>query len=349
MSWRSWDTYSLEHRSALGGVAHFHQLNGSAYKVWVPKKRRSRVCVVSMYSQDLLQPGAWGRYAMEMNLNWAFSHGYKFTIFQERLANPQQSYGWSLPRSVLFMLEQGPHECEWVFSMDGDAVVNNVTASVEPLIKQFFSGSATQMLMTCHWHIGLNGDCHNCRCTRARKVKHCSEKKTLFEYGRNSHCAPNMGVYIVKNTPKAWELMRWWAGAGGGRCSLRGDRASEKERGLGAQKCSLRLKARWPGLIDVVNARVMNMPAWFNEHVHGMRVIPLVPQPWIKSLAKQMSCFESLVFICHALGFHNNIDRTNIFRAVLEKREPALRAALLAAGEIYVSVRHFPTNITDWW
>eukprot|EP00316_Scyphosphaera_apsteinii_P001822 CAMPEP_0119325752 /NCGR_PEP_ID=MMETSP1333-20130426/66638_1 /TAXON_ID=418940 /ORGANISM="Scyphosphaera apsteinii, Strain RCC1455" /LENGTH=292 /DNA_ID=CAMNT_0007333839 /DNA_START=69 /DNA_END=944 /DNA_ORIENTATION=- len=263
-------------------VAHFHELNRSAYKEWAPIVRRGGVCVVSMYTPELLLQGAWGRYAMEINLNWARLHGYKFTVFQQRLIRPAWSLPWSLPRSALFMLEQGQRECEWVFSMDGDAAVNNATSSVEDLIEQYFTGTPTQLLISCHWHVGEHGNCHTCRCNRAkpRTGTHCSEKQMLFEYGRNGHCAANMGVYLVKNTPEGRELMRWWVGAGDGACNLRGDKKIEVENGLGAQKCLLYMKAKWPELVDVVNARVMNMPAWFNEKVHGKRTIKLEPQPW---------------------------------------------------------------------
>jgi hypothetical protein len=96
-TWNQWNTYPTLGIKHPGKPAHFAELvQREVYKEWLPTRRSTpSTCVVSMYSANLLKVGEWGRYAAENNLNWALSHGYKYSIFRNRLVNETVSFGWS--------------------------------------------------------------------------------------------------------------------------------------------------------------------------------------------------------------------------------------------------------------
>jgi len=348
-TWRQWEGYSALGIKNPGKPVHFSEMtHREVYKEWLPQHRSTPpTCVVSMYSADLLKRGAWGRYAAENNLNWALSHGYKYSIFRERLANKTVSFGWSLPRSALFMLEQGEEECEFVFSIDGDAVINNYKMTIASLKYRFLQpvGSLSPMiLMACHWHQGKHDGCHNCKCnTRAFISKDCSEDLVMKEFELNSHCGVNMGVYLLRNSAQTREIMRWWAGAGAGHCDWQGDTKFERKHNLAEQKCAVRMKAKWPALIDVVHAGILNMPSWYDNRRKQVKL-----QVGDKN-AKMDACFRSGVFICHTLGLREPQLRRKIFGKHLLQRRAMLSAWSVEHQEPYISILDLPSDDALWW
>mmetsp|Transcript_1283 Transcript_1283/g.2989 ORF Transcript_1283/g.2989 Transcript_1283/m.2989 type:complete len:425 (+) Transcript_1283:241-1515(+) len=351
-TWKQWEQYSEMGLKHPGFPEHFSDLKqAEVYKEWLPKVRSSpATCVVSMYSRDLLKPKMWGRYAAEINLNWALSQGHKYAIFRDRMANSTVSFGWSLPRAALFMLEQGEHECAYVFSIDGDAVVNNYKITVDTLTSTYLkaidgAAVAPKILMACHWHHGKDGACNTCKCsTRASATKSCSEEVAMKEFVTNSHCGVNMGVYLLQNSAQTRMVMRWWAGAGAGKCDWQGDSKFEKKQNLAEQKCAVRMKAKWPQLVDVVHAGVINMPSWYDSRRRQMKL-----QVGDKNV-KMDACFKSkTVFICHTMGLRDPSLRRRIFERELRQKHKSLVEWSAQHHEPYVTLTDLPADDSEWW
>lgn len=347
-TWKQWDSYPTLGIKHPGKPTHFVELaQHEAYKEWVPTRRSTpTTCVVSMYSANLLRVGEWGRYAAENNLNWALSHGYKFSIFRNRLVNETLSFGWSLPRSAMFMLEQGERECAYVFSLDGDAVINNHKHAIASLIAEYLHPEyGSKILMACHWHYGRQGRCQNCECNTRTSLTavNCSEENVLIEFQGNTHCGVNIGVYLLQNSAHTLKMMRWWAGAGEGNCDWQGDDKFERKHNLAEQKCAVRMKARWPTSVEVVHAGVLNMPSWFDKRRKQFKL------QVGDTRAPMDACFSTRVFICHTLGLRVPHLRKKIFERHLRRRRAKLSAWSKQRNESYVSLVSLPDNDKLWW
>ena len=183
-------------------------------------------CVVTFYTEDALP--AWGRWAIELNANWARLHGYSYIAFLGTLVKPGYFMGWSSPRAMMIVM-QLMHRCEWVFSLDGDAIVNRIEDPLAPIADAYLSNSSNglpppDILASCHYAQGHNGDCGLCSlCLRARNAglqkcvrRDLSYRTTLIQsMKRQPHCAPNSGVLLARNTAVARSLIRRWAAFGG--------------------------------------------------------------------------------------------------------------------------------------
>uniref|UniRef100_A0A7S0X989 Hexosyltransferase n=1 Tax=Mantoniella antarctica TaxID=81844 RepID=A0A7S0X989_9CHLO len=361
-SWADLRTIVAEDRQQPGWPEHFDQLTLDYYKEWNPRVRiQPTVCVVSLYTYSLLSLDSWGAYAAEINLNWALSRGYKYSIFRKQLGNRTHNILWTKPRLVLFMLEQGELECKWVFSIDGDAVVNDLLASIETLQLKFLpqaffaqapslKGMAVrqdfpEILMSCHWHYGRMGRCQKCKCFTSNDENACSEADSMSEFEGNSHCGINSGVYLLHNSGSSREMMRWWAGAGRGNCSWNGDNKFEAKLHLGEQKCSNRMKALFPKRINVVHAGIMNMPSWFSR-TSGKNILTVDKKAVFSSHAK---CFRTNVFVCHTLGLRDPRLRRRMFKEILSRRQGVLRKASSARREPYVELTKMIGKNVEWW
>lgn len=361
-SWADWRRYTAAGFQYPGWPEHFNELTSDYYKEWQPRVRaQPTVCVVSLYTSSLLTQNSWGAYAAEINLNWALSHGYKYAIFRKKLGNETSSILWTKPRLVLFMLEQGELECKWVFSIDGDAVVNKIERSIEGLQLKFLPDASLsqlrsteesvtgkefpEMLMTCHWHHGNMGRCQKCMCFNLNDENACSEAETMHEFERNSHCGVNSGVYLLHNSPSSREMMRWWAGAGKGSCSWDGDNKFEAKLDLAEQKCSNRMKAIFPRRINIVNAGVMNMPSWYSKG-SGKAMLTVDKNA---GFASHVKCFQTDVFVCHTLGLRDPRTRRRIFKGILSRRRGEVQRACARRQERYVELSRVIGNGSDWW
>lgn len=279
----------------------------------------------------------------------------KYTIFRKKLGNESTSYMWTKPRMALFMLEQGELECQFVLNLDGDAVINNLHFEVQTLQRKYFSKTKdddklanSDLLMTCHWHYGLGGRCQNCRCFGLNEKFKCSEAETLDEYQRNSHCGVNAGVYFVRNSPSSRDSLRWWAGAGEGSCSWTGDYKFEKKLNLAEQKCANRMKAVFPDRVNIVNARVMNTPSWFDVKKHTVSKSQLIADKHA-SVASHSKCFGSNVFVCHTLGVRAPRARKAIFAKALSQTRTTLQRLCAEHAQPYIELTRLVKNDPLWW
>ena len=349
-SWTAWDRYPAGSKHP-GWPTHFQELPPAAYAEWRPEKAGrapARICVVSTYSTDLLEPTGWGAHTAEVNSNWAMAHGYKFAMFRQKLTNKSLAFTWTKPRAVLFMLEQGEQECAWVFQIDGDAVVNQLSRTIEALIDRLAMGESAgpdsaQLAFTCHSNLGSNDNCHSCRCLRA--AERCQPGQLEREFKRSissGTCIPNTGGYLVRNSATSRDMFRWWAGAGEGACQWRAKPRQPVSVQFAEQHCAQRLKARWPHLVDIVNNRVMNTHSWLNPATpkRGPAVFPV----W--NLHNLTGCMRSDSFVCHAWGMNDwwcrhsrqciRNTRLEMFSQHLSARSLQLRALTAARGELYL-------------
>jgi len=170
----------------------------------------------------------------------------------------------------------------------------------------------------------------------------------MHEFQGNSHCGVNSGVYLLHNSPSSRNLMRWWAGAGEGRCSWTGDTKFEMKLNLAEQKCANRMKAIFPKSVNVVNAGVMNMPSWYDARKHDRSRSMLVVDKQVDN-ASHRKCFDSNVFVCHTLGIRAPRMRKRIFNEILQLRKGDLRNNSLQRGEPYVELTNQHGNVSLWW
>ena len=375
-SWQSWHHMQPSPGQAMHWQPmHFHELEHTAYLEWLPVRRSlPRVCVVSIYTPELLARNASGAAAATINANWALGHGYKYSIFTKALANISiATFGYSLLRSALFMLEQGEEECAFVFGLDGDAVVNRWVQPLKPISDVYMRGD---LLLTCsspYSHQLLNraeakllgqkrfgqfsshgcGPARNpCRCIRDTST--CSAESEAWE--RPADCRINIGAYLIRNTRVSREIMRWWAGAGNGACNWIGRRdcglpgkAACKSSHPAEQDCAIKLKDRWRRSVDIVSSRVMNLPSWFSPRltVHDFKLnVEKVHLSLSNYRGADLSfemlsrCFRYPEFICHPYGIRNVTFRHLLFTQLLHERQERMRSWLnsVAAGQRFVEI-----------
>mmetsp|Transcript_8443 Transcript_8443/g.16002 ORF Transcript_8443/g.16002 Transcript_8443/m.16002 type:complete len:152 (-) Transcript_8443:1852-2307(-) len=124
------------------------------------------VCLITFVTSNLLDdsPTAWGRPAVEINRRYAAVHGYRFEVY----SNSSQPVGapivWSPVFGVLSYMQRFP-ECEFVVSLDGDAVVNNYDILMNSIIQRHMP-TGTDLLFTCHL-VEHPQHCGACKCTES--------------------------------------------------------------------------------------------------------------------------------------------------------------------------------------
>ena len=314
-----------------------------AYQEWSGNPRPGpRICIGTLLSSDLLAPGAWGRPAVAITANWAVLHGYTFGLFT---AQPDSDDDYCLKfskvRAASQMLQRafssGAPACAWVLFLDADAVVNNVTATVEQQLLQPADrpSSSVHLVFACHTPEGSRGshssapECAGCSCGRA--VHSCSsktlagEQPDASELARSSRCAINSGAFLIRNSVRGRDLVDWWAHAGHGAKGCQRLPTSMIGKSLAEQRCASDMKRRWPAEIDVVPAARFNSPAWYYP---GLRWLPgnlSAPRKskrtdrlydtngTLRSFkdSDQLRCFGSSQFMCHAYGMTANFTGFN--------------------------------------
>jgi len=361
---------------------------------WRPHSVQPHGCIASVMTSNLLGAISWGAFAIEIAINWALSHGYRYTLFGElhsyrnvSAAMPPgvhldgagawssaATINWAKPRAMLELLERGPHECPWVFFLDGDAIINRASASVEQVLLQPYlskAPAAVKVVLACHSPFGHNGDCLPCRCCRAG---HCPADE-LALLPRNDGSWVNSGVVFAKNDARgeARRMLAWWASGGEGACDpmevpkgssnrakhrpaasrARTDRSGPPQPFasrappialLGEQLCAQRMQRRFPDAVDVLNAAVFNTPtwfdparfAWFDSRVHTHLGVLATVVANESRFGRSWACLSSSSFVCHLYDVPA-ASRLAMVRAKLEESRPALGAALVQRGERYVS------------
>ena len=336
---------------------------------WVPKMRAlPTVCVVSTMTGALLDD--WGGVAVEANANWAVAHGYRYTVFTAPLMPPTLHAVWSNPRAVQRVLEMGESECARVFYLDGDALINDVSRRLEPLLERFLpatSSTGAEVIATCHSpfadeHGGCLGPRDGsgwsaCTCGRAAMATACTSRKYEKMVERKvlgkaavPWCFINSGAFLLRNAPRSRALVAQWVG-------MRGCDPGQPGKGAPEQACIQHLHKRWRATIDIVSAKHFNAPAWHHSRLEKARdpiraYESARSAPWApigkdgkRVPGASMQCFnDSSSFVCHmwnAMRYDKPTVREVrrvVFAASATQRRPQLLALLAARGEVYVSI-----------
>ena len=321
------------------------------YQEWSGNPRLGhRICIGTLLSSDLLAPGAWGRPAVAITANWAVLHGYIFGLFT---APPRQSASdddyclqFSKVRAASQMLQgalsSGAPACAWVLFLDADAMVNNVTATVEQQLLHPADRPSpnVHLVFACHTPEGSRGshssapECAGCSCGRA--MHSCSSETLAGEQpdgqrgarrqvARSSRCSINSGAVLIRNSVRGRALVDWWAHAGHGAKGCQRLPGTASTKSFGEQRCASDMKRRWPAEVDVVPAARFNSPAWYYP---GVRWLPGNLSAGHKSKrmdrlydtkgtwrnfndSDQLRCFGSSLFMCHAYGLTANFSGFN--------------------------------------
>ena len=295
--------------------------------------------------------GGWGGHAVEQTLNWALAHGYTYALFTERLVPETIPAVWSNPLAVHVMLERGEDACAVVFYLDGDAVVNNVSSSLEGTIERLLPLDGPTFVFPCHSPFAEadGATCHvggQCRCGRAaagcsaRALERMAHRKVTGAK-HVPWCLINSGAYLVRNTARARARVKWWAERDGCEVGTLG-------RGAPEQACAQRMKALWPAEVDVVSARLFNTPAWFDAERVGRSTDPIAEYEAMRLTAsspEELCCFgDPRQLVCHLWNALRRRPpqvlamRQVAFTAALAARRPQLRQLLSDRGERYVAV-----------
>lgn len=153
-------------------------------------------------------------------------------------------------------------------------------------------------------------------------------------------CHINSGAAIVRNTAESRAMIKWWAYSHGKACPI-------GRLGVGApeQACAQRMKAAWPAAVDVVSARLFNMPAWVDSSI-----LLRGPQAYVEARAAanstdQLACFrDPAIFVCHLWNAMRrpraeiNALRRAAFADSLNRSRALLTQLVAARGERYVSI-----------
>jgi len=270
------------------------------------------ICIVTFITSNLLVPGpiSWGPEAVAINRAYAEAYGYQYHLYQNSLQPPGSPINWSPPMAAERVMRDHP-DCEIVLSLDGDAVVNNFDISLEGLEERNMPDNV-DMLLTCHKHQKtVSGNCFKCKCT----WENAGGCNFMEEYEKDSDCGVNMGVFLVRTRNQGPELLNWWTTAGHGNCSWKSGNRIERKWNLQAQVCSNKLKNQYPQRIRVANARVMNMPSFYDPKTNQAKF------KQFGSYKYNSRCFSSKVFVCHALGVRGGQgrDRKKMFAMHLNK------------------------------
>ena len=318
-----------------------------AVREFQPARRaKPSVCVVTVMTANLL--GGWGGHAVEQTLNWALAHGYTYALFTERLVPETIPAVWSNPRAVHVMLERGEDSCAVVFYLDGDAVVNNVSSSLEGTIERLLPLDGPSFVFPCHSPFAEadGATCHvggQCLCGRAaagcsaRALERMAHRKVTGAK-HVPWCLINSGAYLVRNTARARARMRWWAERDGCEAGTLG-------RGAPEQACAQHMKALWPAEVDVVSARLFNTPAWFDAERVRRSTDPIAEYVAMRLRASspdELRCFgDPHQLVCHLWNAVRRRPpqvlaiRQVAFTAALAARRPQLRQLLSERSERY--------------
>lgn len=336
---------------------------------WVPAHRaQPTVCVVSTMTGALLDD--WGGVAVEANANWAVAHGYRYTVFTALLTPPTLHAVWSNPRAVQRVLRMGESECARVFYLDGDALINDVSRRLEPLLDRFLpatSSSGAEVIATCHSPFAdENGGCLGppgrsgvsaCACGRAATAKTCPSRRYEVMFERRVKgkayvpwCFVNSGAFLLRNAPGARAVVDRWVG-------MRGCDPGQPGKGAPEQACIQLQHKHWRATIDIVSAKHFNAPAWHHSRLEKARdpiraYEAARSAPWApigkdgkRVPGANMQCFnDSSAFVCHmwnAMRYEKPTVREVrrvVFAASTAQRRPQLQALLAARGEVYVSI-----------
>mmetsp|Transcript_11578 Transcript_11578/g.26585 ORF Transcript_11578/g.26585 Transcript_11578/m.26585 type:complete len:410 (-) Transcript_11578:148-1377(-) len=333
----------------------------SSFREYAPvHPSQPTVCVIGVFSADLLSSNSYGLLSAELACNWALAHGYRYFLFGERLAPPTVAFVWSKPRAMKLVLERGVM-CSHALLLDADAAVIQPALSMQHLISAHLGGDADVLFACGDAQTSSNGGCHGCHCSNT--AAKCSSEERLAELGSRTSCQVNSGVVLTRNGPTARRMFSWWASAGATSVSVDG---ADVERAvcpwggpLPEQDCANLMSIVWPGRVQVISALQLNTPAWRSAQVdrihrlggfHGSRFERVCGSisdrtGWRPlSLRGQLACFNSSAFICHALGFLSvqrgqlGLKRETFIRVLGEKLlqlKPALRALLAKRGDRY--------------
>ena len=236
---------------------HFEELPQHAFAEWAPMRLATpAVCALSLITPaSMLVPAEWPIHVLEQNLNYCLAHGYRFTLFLEKLVGQPWPVHWSKPRAS-HLVAQRP-ECSLVFFLDADAVVHNVSLSLGLLAARFFSSETAppHVLMSSHRSrfradlAGGDGSAYReCACGRAAAAERCSGGQLMTELSSRFACSINSGAYLLRNTNASRAILSFWAGGGDGRCHVRSMSRSHE------QDCTHKLKAKYPSEVDVVDS-----------------------------------------------------------------------------------------------
>mmetsp|Transcript_25180 Transcript_25180/g.34700 ORF Transcript_25180/g.34700 Transcript_25180/m.34700 type:complete len:347 (-) Transcript_25180:162-1202(-) len=289
------DGISTEHLSVTS-IPNFIRPHTTLSSVVSNHHTKGKICIVSFLTQNLMED--WTTYGPASNKIkelYANKHGYSYKVYTEVMSPEGAPLTWNVPMAARNMFKDDP-TCDYVFSMDGDAVFNNLNIKIESLIDSYMSPEVN-ILFTCHNVDGSMRSCGKCKCTKPVKPGTCSHLKSLKISER---CGINMGVFIAKNNKKTREMIDWWCNAGNGKCSYSGGSPMEILWKVQPQVCSDILRERWLGETSVVNALVMNTPSFFDPK----RFSAIRTKKGDANLDSK--CFSSRsIFVCHTYGVHS--------------------------------------------
>ena len=239
-------------------------------------------------------------------------------------------------------MSSGAPACEWVLFLDADAMVNNVTATVEQQLLHPADRptSSVHLVFECHTPEGSRGshssahECAGCSCGRAMHL--CSSETLAGEQPdgqrsarravtRSSRCSINSGAVLIRNSVRGRDLVDWWAHAGHGAKGCQRLPGASSGKSFGEQRCASDMKRRWPAEVDVVPAARFNSPAWYYPGVRWLpgnlsaahkskrtdRLYDTKGTPRNFNDSDQLRCFGSSQFMCHAYGLTANFSGFN--------------------------------------
>ena len=319
---------------------------------WLPAVRSSpHVCVLGVQSPNLLTPGSFGRATAELQALWALAHGMEYRLVTCDLTGGRGMKHWNKPRALLAVLggvsratagrplrannrtlagdgaalQQAP-ACDWVFMIDADAAVRNLSVGLEHLLAGHTSGDGPSLSIACVPSDGIPA--------------------------RNSSCAINSGVVLARGDAHARQMLEFWASAGHGSCPAATQFAE--------QDCAQRMVDRWKARVRLHTATQLNAPLWLSPHIDvinhrrekgrfvvcGTKQAPRgAPSRWRPLSYDEWgaACFDHpTTFICHGIGFISiPLGNLTFHRAhlahtvtrVLDAQRPELRRMLAARGE----------------
>ena len=239
-------------------------------------------------------------------------------------------------------MSSGAPACAWVLFLDADAMVNNVTATVEQQLLHPADRppSGVHLVFACHTPEGSRGsqssapECAGCSCGRA--MHSCSSETLAGEQpdgqrgasrqvARSSRCSINSGAVLIRNSQRGRDLVDWWAHAGHGAKGCQRLPGASSGKSFGEQRCASDMKRRWPAEVDVVPAARFNSPAWYYPGVRWLpgnlsaahkskrtdRLYDTKGTPRNFNDSDQLRCFGSSQFMCHAYGLTANFSGFN--------------------------------------
>ena len=336
------------------------------YVEWLPAKRsKTPICLFTVLTASHarqnggkaeigLSNTSWSTPVQLINLNWALARGYKYGILTKLKLAPHSLAFYDLNFHklwmALFLLRRGVKECAYVFYVDADAIINNIETSVEErIIEPFFSNpnpANLSMVFSSHSFGGdeINGE--GCRCNRAT-ADYCDTNGILQQWDQYGFsqmssiskaaassaarfCMLNGGLFFLRNTPVAIEIMDFWAHCGRGVCPAHWKNPE--------QNCaSFYLKPRWHREIDIVPGPLYNAPALYEPGLSRMEAMLKKAYHGRLAYANYSTCLRTTAFICHAYGT-NATFRQQFFWDALEGSRHALLRLMRSTGQPFASL-----------